>query len=132
MILRPRRGRSGHLLIEALIAGAVLAIALTGVLAGSSKAERDLGEANADQQAILLAQEMLEAQRIKPVNSADWAPRVASGSFTRPQEASWPWTLTVTVAADAAMGAVGPVMIHRAVMVVSYRTRSVTLETSKW
>jgi len=132
MILRPRRGRSGHLLIEALIAGAVLAIALTGVLAGSSKAERDLGEANADQQAILLAQEMLEAQRIKPVNSADWAPRVASGSFTRPQEASWPWTLTVTVAADAAMGAVGPVMIHRAVMVVSYRTRSVTLETIKW
>ena len=107
----------------------MLAIALSVVLGATSKAELDLGNAAADQEAYLLAQQLVEAQRAAPITGPEWAVGVRGGSFVRPHEAAWPFQVVVTAVNDPGVAGVS---YRRAQVTVSFRGRSVALEALRW
>lgn len=66
-------GQRGHMLIEAMIGGAVLALTVASVLTGVTQASSQVGQAVHAQQALELAQAQYDRLRRLPVAHADWA-----------------------------------------------------------
>lgn len=131
----PKRGR-GYVLAEALVGGVVMMLALVGVFGALSRGGEDVGRALAAQNAAQRATEQLEWMRAQPSSAAAW---VAGGpkpcqALLVPLPMGWTCTVTVTEVADTDVGAPvsGALSYKRAVVQVSYRGTSLSLEALRW
>lgn len=106
MRLKAPRQR-GHMLIEAMIGGAVLALTVATVLTGITQASSQVGQALNSQQALELAQVQYDRLRRLPVTHADWAVSPPAPPNPVPlcpgavmPDASWTCTLLITERTD--------------------------------
>lgn len=136
MSRRPRSDR-GHLLVDALVAAAVLLIGLASVLGAAASHQHDLAAAGADQHAWQLLHERYELQRAAPLTSADWAVTAVAGprtgTYAVAGEPDWTWTVAVSQVTDANLsGPYQPLSYRLAVVSLTYRGRTISLEATKW
>jgi Tfp pilus assembly protein PilV len=124
-----RRAR-GHLLMEGLISGALMLIAITGVATGIVQAARDSAIAREDQEAFRLASNELERLRAQPLAAAAWAAGV-TGPVAPPGHPDWTLTVTISDVADPSLAGVAH---KRAQVNVTWRsgTRQANVETLRW
>jgi len=124
----------GHLLIEAMVAGTISAIALTGVLAGATRFESEFGQVAADQQALEYARKLVEDWRASGLTSAAWSGGAHPATPGPVPNTPWTYTVTVTPVSDSLLSysPVATLSYKKASATVSYRGRTMTLETLKW
>jgi Tfp pilus assembly protein PilV len=106
MLLTRIPGQRGHMLIEAMIGGVVLALTVATVLTGISQASSQVGQALHSQQALELAQAQYDRLRRLPITHADWAvsPPVPPNPLPACPGAALPnsrWTCTLLVTEQA-------------------------------
>jgi type II secretory pathway pseudopilin PulG len=131
-----KRARRGYVLVEALAAGAVLGLAIAGLLSGLSQAGGHVGRAQADREASHRAQAEVERLRGLPLTDAAWTvgPAVACPATTPPLPTGWSCTVGVTAVNDAAVSIPGtpaisyPLTYRRARVTLSYRGRQWSLD----
>ncbi|AKJ00333.1 hypothetical protein ATI61_104258 [Archangium gephyra] len=133
----PKHGRErGYVLAEALVGGVVMMLALVGVFGALSRGGEHVGRALADQNAAQRATEQLEWMRGQSSTAAAWT---AGGP--KPCQAllvalppGWTCTVTVTEVTDTLVdtSVTGPLFYKRAVVQVSYRDTSLSLEALRW
>ncbi len=123
----------GHLLLEAMLAGTVLLIALASLLGAMTSIRRGVGSAEVDQRAWQLLRERYEIQRAARLSDPDWAIGLRTGAYAFPDEpAPWTWTVAVSQVSDGAVARVGPLSYRLAVVSLSYRGRTIRLEALRW
>jgi Tfp pilus assembly protein PilV len=119
--------------MEAMVSGAVLLIALASVLGAIAAAQRSLGVAEADQHAWQLLRERYELQRAARLTDSDWAVGTRTGTHPLPTEQTpWTWSVVVSQVSDAAVSGVGPLSYRQAVVSLTYRGRTISLEAVRW
>ncbi len=118
--------RRGHLVLEAVVAGAVALTALTAVGTALAHASRDEALARDDVEARHLAAGALERLTSLPLGDPAWSAADA-GTSNVPGRPGWTQAVAVS---DVALGAA---VYKRAVVTVGYRaTRRVSLEVWRW
>lgn len=125
--MKARRESRGHLLLEALVASAILGIAVAGVLGASSAAHESIGRAASDQEALAFARGLVEVQQAAPKNRPEWLPGAREG--TVPGHPDWRWSVVVAEVRDA--GADG-LAYRRATVSLAYRRKTLVLEALRW
>jgi type II secretory pathway pseudopilin PulG len=133
---RNPRGERGYALIEAMVGGAVLMIALGSVLGGLVQASGYVARAEADQKLTQFLVDQSERLRALSVLHPYWD-TVGLGKACLDVGVRLPstWTCKIDVYkdTDSAMGgAAGPVEYRRAVVTVTSRTTSQSLAVLKW
>jgi len=120
----------GHLLLEALAAGALVLLAITAVASGVVQAARDGAIAREDQAAWRLAANELERLRALPLGAPAWAAGV-TGPVAPPGHPDWSLTVTVSDVADPSLAGVSH---KRAQVNVTWRNgaRQADVETLRW
>jgi len=130
--------RRGHLMMEAMVGGTVVLMAVGGIssalLAGSAQVSR----ATRDQQAQQEALERLEWLRIQPVTAPIWQVAMPAASGAVPNHPTWTWQIVITPIVDAQVG--GPVTLplnyRKATVTITYGTaaapQTLVMETLKW
>jgi Tfp pilus assembly protein PilV len=131
---RNPRGERGYALIEAMVGGAILMIALGSVLGGLIQANGHVARAVADQHLTQFLVDQTERLRALPVSDATWATAgLGKACIAMGLPSTWTCTLDVYDETDSAMGgAAGPVAYKRAVVTVTSRTTSQSLAVLKW
>ena len=123
-----RPAARGHLLVEALLALAVLLLTIGGVVTAISASSRDVGIATDEQQALSVAENELERLREARLTSNAWD----AGTYTSVPAGHPSWSLTTTIS-DATDPAIPGAQFKRARVRVDYRTsRTVMMEAVKW
>jgi Tfp pilus assembly protein PilV len=130
---RNPRGERGYALIEAMVGGAVLMIALGGVLGGLIQANGHVARATSDQHLTQFLVDQTERLRVLPVTDALWS-TAGLGKACIAMGLPSTWTCKVDVYDESeAMGmAAGTVVYKRAVVTVTSRTTSQSLAVLKW
>lgn len=124
------RRRRGHLLLEALVAGAVFLTAVGGLVGGLVVASRQIASASFDQQGLLIARGQIDQLQGRLISHPSWNVGV-TGPTAVPAPAGLKLTTTVTAVTEVT----GPVRINyrRAVVQVVDRSGRVSsLETLRW
>jgi Tfp pilus assembly protein PilV len=137
MSSRNPRGERGYALIEAMLGGAVLMIALGSVLGGLVQANGHVARATADQNLTQYLVDQTERLRALPVSDPLWAaPALGKPCIVMGLPATWTCKVDVYDDTDTDMGgATGPagsVRYKRAVVTVTSRTSSLSLSVLKW
>lgn len=124
------RNPRGHVLMEALVAGAVVLVAISGIATATVQAARDSAIARDDQEAWSLAEAQLEQLQALSLTAAAWTVGV-TGPAAIAGHPNWTLTLTITDVADPSTAGV---TLRRARVDIDYRasTRQVQLETARW
>lgn len=126
-----RRARRGYVLVEALAAGAVLALAVAGLLTGLSQAGGHVGRAQADRYAAHRAQQELERLRTLPGSAPEWlvgTPPTPTPCPDPPLPEGWTCTVLVTQVADSDVGFPASITYRRARVTLGYRGREWSLD----
>lgn len=126
MSRRPR----GHLLLEAMVAGAVFLAAVGGLSGGLIAASRQVGIASKDQQTLLFARGQIDALQGRPITHPSWAVGVTGPAAIAGAE-GFRMTTTITAVVEAT----GPVTLtyrHAVVRVTEGSGRSSSLEALRW
>lgn len=122
-------GRRGGVLLEALVAGALVLVVLGSLSTAWVQASRDGAIARDDQEAWAIAEAKLEQLLASPPRS--WAVGTVGPAPIAGKPPSWQLTVTV---ADAADPSTAGVTLRRAQVLLDYRAdgRRVQLETARW
>jgi hypothetical protein len=123
--------RRGHVLVEALAGGAVIALVLAGLASSEINARRLLDRSIDDVEMARAASERLEFLRAEPSTSASWT--VASnGAVTG--HPGWSWKIEPAAFTDSAVsGVVTSLPIRRArVTITGVDGRTLTVEELRW
>jgi hypothetical protein len=134
-LTRRWRHQRGHILIEVLITGAVLAWALAGIFAGVSQGNAQLGVSLKEQQANALAQERIE--QLDQTSTSGWT-LLAGTTVVEPDAGGlFGWTRTTTysplTATPVFSNAGGTVpVVSATVQVTSPTGTSATRVAQKW
>jgi hypothetical protein len=129
-----RARRQGYVLVEAMAAGAVLGLAVTGLLAGLSYAGGHVGRAQADRVAAHRAQAELERLRNLPTTHAAWALTAPVACPPPALEPGWTCLIDITQVADGAVSLPAPASLsypltyRRARVTLGYRGRQWSLD----
>jgi Tfp pilus assembly protein PilV len=127
------RRERGYALIEAMVGGAVLMIALGSVLGGLIQANGHVARATADQYLTQFLVDQTERLRALPVSDALWATAgTGKACITMGLPSTWTCKVDVYNDSDAMGGAAGTVAYKRAVVTVTSRTTSQSLAVLKW
>jgi Tfp pilus assembly protein PilV len=123
------RARRGHVLVEAMVSGAVFLWALGGVAAALIAGARLVGDAMADEDATELV--VSEVERLRSLSAAHpaWAVGVTDAGVTG--HPGWQVEWQVSDVTDVDAGPAGPLTYKRAVVTVTYRGRAYRAETFK-
>lgn len=131
-----RRAESrGHLLIEAMVGGAVLLLAIGGISSALTASSESLARATLDQQALDEAQARVEWLRAQPLTSPAWLVTSTPASGFVPSHPDWRWQIDVAEVNDTFVSGAAMVLKYRkATVTVRYGApqREVSLETLKW
>jgi Tfp pilus assembly protein PilV len=129
-----RRHQRGYALSEAMVGGAVLILAITGVMSALTQANAQVTKAVDQQTTARLAVQQLEQLRFLPLTHALWSPGTKDCELG-PHPSRFTCSITVEDVSDTNMG--GPISTppsyRRAVVTVVYReVTSFSVETLKW
>ncbi|MGC4115429.1 MAG: hypothetical protein QM765_12665 [Myxococcales bacterium] len=128
-----RQEPRGHLLIEAMVASSVLLVSLVAVLGAVARPQRDLGNAEADEEAWHVVRQLYEQQRAAPLEAAAWTVGTRTGTHPSRDVAPWTWSITITAVSDGAVaGVASPLKYRRADIALSYRGRVAKVEAVQW
>ena len=122
-----RRAR-GSVLLEALIAAALVLVAIASLASAMTQAAKDSAIARDDQVAWALAESQLEQLQGQALAPRSWTVGVVGPA---PISGHPGWQRTVTIS-DAADPSTPGVMLRRAQVQIDYLTRQVQLETARW
>jgi hypothetical protein len=125
----PVRRACGHVLVEALVSGAILFWALTGIAAGLVAGAKALGTASADRAATDLVSAEVERLRALPVSNPAWAAGASDAGVVG--HANWTLIRVVTDDVDADAGVATPLTYKHAVVTVTYGPRAYSEEAFK-
>lgn len=120
---------TGHVMVEAMISGAVFLWALAGVAAALIAGARLVGDAMADEDATELVVAEVERLRSLPVGHPAWTAGVTDAGVAG--HLGWQVVWQVSDVTDLDAGVVGPLSYKRAVVTVTYRNRAYAAETFK-
>jgi hypothetical protein len=129
-----RAHRRGYVLVEAMGAGAVLGLAVTGLLAGLSYAGGHVGRANADRLASHRAQHELERLRNLPTTDPAWTVTPPTACPPPALAPGWTCSIQITQVADGAVSLPAPASLsypltyRRARVTLGYRGRQWSLD----
>lgn len=128
----PRQAR-GYVLIEALVGGAVLMLALGGVMAGLAEANGHVARAVADQTQVQLLVDQTERLRALPITHAVWAPGTKACTLTG-LPGTWTCQLVVATVTDNDIGgAAGAQTYRRALITITTGANtSKSMAVLKW
>lgn len=128
---RSRRGRAGHLLVEALAAGALLSLTLAALASGEVAAQRSLLRDIDGLEMVRAASERLEYLRAQPSDSPVW--QAPSGGLV-PGHSGWSWTIVPMPVEDGNVsGALTSFRYLRAtVTITTEEGRTVVREALRW
>jgi Tfp pilus assembly protein PilV len=131
---RNQRGARGYVLIEALVGGAVLMLALGGVMAGLAEANGHVARAVADQNRTQLLVEQAERLRALPLSNAQWTPGTHKPCISAELPGTWTCQLDVVTVTDNDIGgAAGPLTYRRAVVTITTGSNtSRSMAVLKW
>lgn len=129
-----RKSERGYALIEAMVGGAVLMVALGSVLTGLSAAREHVTRSVVDQ---LITQQLVDqAERIRalPRSHAMWNTLgVDKACLAADIPSEWTCRVSVFSDTDTAMGgAAGPQTYRRAVITLTFAQRSQSVAVLKW
>ncbi len=129
---RNPRGERGYALIEAMVGGAVLMIALGSVLGGLLQANGHVARAAADQSLTQYLVDQSERLRALPASDPIWATAgLGKGCIAMGLPSTWTCKLDVYDESEAMGSAAGTVKYKRAVVTVTSRTTSQALAVLK-
>jgi Tfp pilus assembly protein PilV len=118
-----QRGERGYALIEAMVGGVVLMMALASVLGGMTAASAHVTRAVVDQRILHALVDQTERLRALPTTHAKWATGTQSClQLETPSE--WPseWACQITVSSVA-----DPFLVGTSTMTVNYKRAQVTI-----
>ena len=121
-----RRLSSGHILMEAMVSGAILLWALAGVVAALLAGARLLGTATMDRAATDAVTAQVERLRALPSSNAAWAAGITNGPVAG--HPGWVLQTTVTDVVDVNTGLPVPLGYKRAEVTVTYGPKFYTEE----
>lgn len=131
-----RRGERGYALVEAMVGGAVLMMALASVLGGLSAASGHVTRAVVEQRILHALVDQTERLRALPATDAKWTPGIKS-CFQLENPSEWPseWACEISVSAQSDTFTVGgsPVTVNhkRAQVTITFAQRSQSLAVLK-
>jgi hypothetical protein len=128
---RSRRGQAGHLLVEALVGGAVLSLTIAALASGELAARRSLWRDLEELEMVRAATERIEYLRSQPVGAPAWT---VPSSGPVPGHPEWTWTITPELVEDPHVyGVSTPVRYLRARVVITASERhSLEREVLRW
>jgi hypothetical protein len=128
---RGLRAPRGHLLLEALVGGAIILLVLAGLASSEIASRRVLDRGIDDVELARAATERLEFLRAEPPTSAAWTAPSAGAVPGRP---GWTWSIAPDVFVDTAVsGLSAPPSLRRArVTITAGDGRAVTVEALRW
>jgi Tfp pilus assembly protein PilV len=136
---RSQKCERGYALIEAMVGGAVLMVALGSVLSGLLAANEHVTRAVVDQGMTQHLVDQMEQIRALPISDAMWDPAVPQKGclLSALPKSKLPegWTCQVSVVEvdDTAVGgAAGTLKYRRATVTLSFAQRSQTMVVLKW
>ncbi|HEX8434654.1 hypothetical protein [Archangium sp.] len=131
---RNPRGERGYALIEAMVGGAVLMIALGSVLSGLIQANGHVARATTDQQLTQFLVDQTERLRVLSVtNDEPWKTGgLGKNCLAMGLPSTWTCRVDVYNESEDMGAAAGTVMYKRAVVTVTSRTTSQSLAVLKW
>jgi hypothetical protein len=114
---RWRRSRTGHVLVEALIGGVVLSLAIAAIASGELASRESLLRDIHELELLRVASERVEYLRSLPSTAPAWT---ASSSGPVPGHPGWTWTITPERVEDPHIhGTPAPVRYLRAKIVIT-------------
>lgn len=119
--------RRGHILMETLVAGALMLVAITATTNALVQASRDAAIARDDQRAFALAEAQLEQLRALPLSHARWAAGVTGP--TALTTAGWTQTITITNTPDPGLAGV---TLKQVVVQIDHQGRTARVESMRW
>jgi hypothetical protein len=132
-VTRPRskRGRAGHLLVEALAGGALLSLTLAALMSGEVASRRRLSQSIEDLELERAATERLEYLRSLPLGAPAWRAPSSGPVLGHPE---WVWTITPEPVEDGNVrGALTSFRYLRAtVTLMTPEGRTVVREALRW
>jgi Tfp pilus assembly protein PilV len=131
---RGQRRERGYALAEAMVGGAVLLLAVSGLLTAISQANAHIARSVQEQRATQLLVERIERLRVVPTSNALWNAGSSDCTALMATPTGWTCTLVVSDVSDTAVGlsGVGPLVYKQAVFTMSSRGLSWSMETLKW
>jgi hypothetical protein len=131
MPLSPKRHATsdggGHVLVEAMVSGAVFLWALGGLAAALIAGARLVGDAMADEDATELVAAEVERLRSLPVTHPAWSAGASDAGVAG--HPGWEVIWQVSDVTDLDAGTAGPLSYKHAVITMRYRNRVYRAET---